>query len=208
MKASIGLSILTLLLISAGCSQDTTGPVTTSNPALNGVGATTAGANTSKSGGAVGYEPAYYDGSTVYINAIELAQNAPQKAQADLYEVVYPIGWQGPPPQCNPCDHEHNGIDFTDYHDHVLDSVPSSPGHGEFRPLWHVTVVLPNYDFAADHTHDDAVGAAYGKQLPITSEADVEALLNMNMPDGTKLATTVDPGIYFLCAVVDPHAVH
>ena len=40
------------------------------------------------------YEPAYINGKTVTINAIEVSQNAPHQAQADLYLVVYPIGWE------------------------------------------------------------------------------------------------------------------
>lgn len=83
------------------------------------------------------YEAAYVGGSTVTINAIEVPNRAPQQAQADFYQVVYPIGWQSlglAAPQCNPCDHQGNGIDFTDFHDHILDSMPSNPGHGEFPP--------------------------------------------------------------------------
>src|SRR4051812_6473574 len=97
-----------------------------------------------------GYEPAYVNGKTVTINAIEVPQRAPERAQADFYETVYPIGWQQlglAPPQCNPCDHEGNGIDFTDFHDHVLDSMPSAPGHGEYSPLWHVYLEIPAYTF-------------------------------------------------------------
>src|SRR5690242_11809558 len=81
------------------------------------------------------YEQAYVNGKTVTINAIEVPQNAPLQAQADLYLVVYPIDWESlgvAPPQCNPCDHEGDGIDFFDFHDHILDSVPGDPGHGEF----------------------------------------------------------------------------
>lgn len=85
------------------------------------------------------YESAYVSGQTVTINAIEVHQGAPLQAQADFYQVVYPIGWQFlgfAAPQCNPCDHDGGGIDFIDFHDLVLDSMPSSPGHGEFSPLW------------------------------------------------------------------------
>ena len=43
-------------------------------------------------GGKPGYEPAYYNDSTVTINAIETPQNAGplEHAAADFYEVVYP----------------------------------------------------------------------------------------------------------------------
>src|SRR5438034_322010 len=120
------------------------------------------------------YEPAYINGKTVTINAIEVSQNAPHQAQADLYLVVYPIDWEAlgvAPPQCNPCDHEGDGIDFFDFHDHVLDSIPSDPGHGEFRTLWHVFGVAPAYSFftGGDPANDNAIGAAYASHLPATT---------------------------------------
>jgi len=157
------------------------------------------------------YEPAYINGNTVTINAIEVSQNAPLQAQADLYLVVYPIGWEAlgvAPPQCNPCDHEGDGIDFFDFHDHVLDSVPSDPGHGEFRTLWHVFGVAPAYSFftGGDPAKDDEIGKAFAKQLPATSEAAVDALVNSTLPDGSPVAIEVDTGSYFLCAVVNPNA--
>jgi hypothetical protein len=157
--------------------------------------------------GKPGYEPAYYGGTTVTINAIEVPQKAPLQAQADFYEVVYPIGWQSlslAPPQCNPCDHEGNGIDFTDFHDHILDSIPSSPGHGEFSPLWHVFVVLPAY--TGDPAHDTLVSAAYATHIPTTSEAAVDALVAATLPDGSPVAVEIDTHFYFVCAVVSPHA--
>ena len=159
------------------------------------------------SASAPGYEPAYVNGRTVTINAIEVSQNAPLQAQADFYEVVYPIGWQGlglDPPQCNPCDHEGNGIDFTDYHDHILDSMPSDPGHGEYRTLWHVFVVLPAYN--GNSTHDAAVNAVYASHIPTTSEAEVDDLLDATLQDGSPVAIEIDTEFYFLCAVVNQHA--
>src|SRR5437899_5770452 len=74
-----------------------------------------------------GYEPAYVNGKTVWINAIEVKQNPTQHAQADFYEVVYPFdpvtGQELPAywpsaPQCNPCDHVGDGITPDDFHDH------------------------------------------------------------------------------------------
>lgn len=149
-------------------------------------------------GGPPGYEPAYYGGGTVTINAIEVPQNPTQKAQADLYEVVYPPNqslWPTTPPQCNPCDHEGNGIDFTDFHDHVLDSIPSDPGHGEYTPLWHVWVILPA-DFSP------AGQAAYAALLPLKSEAAIDEAISAGV------AQEIDTGFYFLCSVVNPHAAH
>jgi len=207
MRASC-LSILALVLISWGCSQDTpTAPVSSTTSGTASLQGAPGGGASAASHGLLGYEPAYYDGSTVMINAIELAQHAPAQAQADFYEVVYPIGWESmgiDPPQCNPCDHEGNGIDFTDYHDHILDSVPRSPGHGEYRALWHVYLVLPAYN--QDATHDAAVNAAYAAHLPIRSEADVDAVLGETLSDSSPVAVEVDTDFYFLCAVVDAHA--
>lgn len=154
-----------------------------------------------------GYEPAYVNGTTVTINAIEASQRAPEQAQADFYEVVYPIGWQQlglNPPQCNPCDHEGNGIDFTDYHDHILDSMPSDPGHGEYGTLWHVFLVIPAYNGNAEH--DAAINPAYAAHLPTTSEAAVDGLLASTLSDGSPVAIEIDTESYFLGAVVDSHA--
>jgi len=160
-------------------------------------------------GGPPAYEPAYVNGITVTINAIEVKQNPTQHAQADFYLVVYPIGWQSlgiGTPQCNPCDHAGNGIDFTDFHDHILDSMPSSPGHGEFSPLWHVFNVRPAY--TGDEAHDKLVTEAYAAHVPTKSEVEVNALLSSKLPDGSSVAVKDDLHFYFLCAVVNPNAAH
>jgi len=160
-------------------------------------------------GGRPGYEPAYYDGAAVTINAIEVPQHAPLQAQADFYEVVYPVGWESlgiGTPQCSPCDHEGNGIDFTDYHDHILDSIPSSPGQGEYSPLWHVFVVLPAY--TGDAAHDALLTTRYAAHLPAKSEEAVDDLLSATLPDGSPVAIEVDTHFYFICAVVNAHAAH
>jgi len=159
------------------------------------------------------YEPAYVNGKTVTMNAIEISQHAPLQAQADLYLVVYPIGWEElgvAPPQCNPCDHGSDGIQFDDFHDHVLDSMPADPGHGEFRTLWHVFAVVPAYSYitGGDPANDDAVAAAYASQLPAKSEAAVDDLVDSTLPDGSPVAVEIDTDFYFLCAVVNRRADH
>lgn len=163
-------------------------------------------------GGPPGYEPAYVNGTTVQINAIEVKQNPTEKAQADLYEVVYPFDpatgqelpneWPGAP-QCNPCDHQGNGITPDDFHDHVLDSQPSNPGHGEYTALWHVWVIMPNY--TSDATHNAAVNAQLKTLLPATSENAVNSLMATQV-DGVPLANKIDTHFYFICAVVSPNA--
>jgi hypothetical protein len=153
------------------------------------------------------YEPAYVNGTTVTINAIEVKQVASQQAQADFYEVVYPTGWQTlhiGTPQCNPCDHDGNGVDAEDFHDHILDSMPASPGHGEFSPLWHVFIVVPNY--RGDPAHDAQVTTTYAAHIPTTSVVAVEALLAATLGDGSPAAVELDTHFYFLCAVIDGHA--
>ena len=159
------------------------------------------------SGGAAGppdYEAAYAGGTTVTINAIEVKQNdnVLTHATAELYLVIYPSVAlnAGLVPQCNPCDHAGNGITPDDFHDHVLDSIPSSPGHGEFSPLWHVIAVAPNY--TNDPAHNAAVNAAYLSQLPLKSEAAVDAFIDAGY------AVEIDTGFYFLCAVVNANASH
>jgi hypothetical protein len=144
-----------------------------------------------------GYEPAYYNGSTVTINAIEVAQNTGPltHAAADFYEVVYPTNhalWPSQP-MCNPCDHQGNGIDPTDYHDHLLDSIPASPGHGEYNALWHVFLVMPS---------SPAAEAAYAARLPMKSEAAVDAAI------AAGVAREIDTNFYFLCAVVGAGVMH
>jgi hypothetical protein len=140
------------------------------------------------------YEPAYVNGTTVTINAIEVHQNANTLAHAtaDLYLVIYPqVALDaGLVPQCNPCDHAGNGITPDDFHDHVLDSIPGSPGHGEFSPLWHVFAIAPLPGKEAEYT----------SHLPVKSEADVDALVDAG------LAVEIDTHFYFLCSVVNPHA--
>lgn len=147
--------------------------------------------------GKPGYEPAYFNGMTVTINAIEVPQNAGPLAHAaaDFYQVAYPPNQQLWPsaPMCNPCDHDANGIQFTDFHDHVLDSIPADPGHGEFNPLWHVFVVIP-----ADMS--PAGQLAYAHKLPMKSEAEIDAAI------AAGVAREIDTNFYFLCAVVNAHA--
>ena len=139
------------------------------------------------------YELAYYNGTTVTMNHIEVPQNpgALTHAAADLYAVIYPANhalWPSPP-LCNPCVHNGNPI----YHDHVLDSIPSDPGHGEFNPLWHVFVIRPANSLPATL-------AAYAARLPMTSETAVDAAI------AAGVAQETDTGSYFLCSIVNAHA--
>jgi hypothetical protein len=143
------------------------------------------------------YELAYYNGTIVTMNHISVPQNpgALAHAAADLYAVFYPANhalWPSPP-LCNPCDHPGTGNDPRNYHDHVLDSIPSDPGHGEFNALWHVFAIMPANSLSATLT-------AYAARLPMTSEAAVDAAI------AAGVAREVDTGSYFLCSIVNDHA--
>ena len=143
------------------------------------------------------YELAYYNGAIVTMNHISVPQNpgALAHAAADLYAVFYPANhalWPSPP-LCNPCDHPGPLGDPRNYHDHVLDSIPSDPGHGEFNALWHVFAIMPANSLPATQ-------AAYAARLPMTSEAAVDAAI------AAGVAREIDTGTYFLCSIVNAHA--
>ncbi len=214
MKLSFALPIFLAVAV-AGCSSTQkmpTAPSSSLAPSASAAVNTTPGVppgsgvtNAARPApGKPGYEPAYEDGRTVTINAIEVPGKAPTTAQADFYEVVYPPDWQAlgiPAPQCNPCDHDGNGIDPPDYHDHVLDS---SPGDTDYRVPWHVWALVPAYNQNA--THDAAIGAIYKADLPLKSEQAVLDFSKMKLDDGSPVAVLVDAQFYFLCAVVNPNA--
>jgi hypothetical protein len=65
---------------------------------------------------------------------------------------------------------------------------------------------VPAYSFltGGDPANDAAVGAAYASHLQAKSEAAVDALLDLTLPDGSPVAIEFDTGSYFLCSVVQP----
>ena len=204
---SVHFSSLTVALVGtvflAGCNQMP--PPTSPSSTLTGASTTVATSRVAESVPAIGalgaaagsgkpaYERAYYNGTIVTMNHIEVPQNPGvlAHAAADLYAVIYPANhalWPSPP-LCNPCVHNGNAI----YHDHVLDSIPSDPGHGEFNPLWHVFVIRPANSLPATQ-------AAYAARLPMTSEADVDAAI------AAGVAQEIDTHGYFLCSIVNARA--
>ncbi len=198
-----GIAVLLLTFVAlAGCSKKNPTQPTGMDTAAPGAalkGAASTG-SARLAPGQPGYEQAYVNNTTVTINAIEVPGKAPAQAQADFYEVVYPPNWQAlgiAPPQCDPCDHDGNGIDPQDFHDHVLDSQPGVVG---YRAPWHVYVVAPAYN--GDATHDAAIGALYKANLPMKSETAVLDFLGMRLPSGAPVAVKIDTDFYFLCAVV------
>ena len=181
----------------AGCANDSS-PSKPSSVGVNAAGSNVAllaatGSQSPQVNGTPDYEQAYYNGTIVTMNHIEVPQNPGvlAHAAADLYAVIYPANhalWPSPP-LCNPCVHNGNAI----YHDHVLDSIPPDPGHGEFNPLWHVFVIRPANSLPATQ-------AAYAARLPMTSEAAVDAAI------AAGVAQEVDTHSYFLCSIVNAHA--
>ena len=197
---SVRSSCLTVAVIGAvlfvGCGQSTSpaNPSSTPSGAIAAVSVPDDALTAADVvGGGPAYERAYYNGTIVTMNHIEIPQNpnALAHAAADLYAVIYPTThalWPSPP-LCNPC--VHNGTPI--FHDHVLDSIPGDPGHGEFNPLWHVFVIRPANNTTAGQT-------AYAARLPMTSEADVNAAV------AAGVASKTDTHGYFLCAIVNAHA--
>lgn len=158
-------------------------------------------------------ESAYFSGTTVTIIGLEIAQNPPLQAQADFFQVVrHDLSGNllgSITPQCNPCDHDGMGIDFLDFHDHVLDAIPNSSS--QFRVLWHVFVVLPaisGLSPTAKQSNDATVLSTYSSLMPATSEAAVMALGALKLSDGSPVALIIDTHFFFLCAVVNPNASH
>src|SRR5262245_34517289 len=72
----------------------------------------------------VAFEGAYVDGSLVTIGITPpTTSSKPLNSQFSLFLVVYPDGFETlgiGTPICNPCDHGGDGIDPSDFHDHVL----------------------------------------------------------------------------------------
>ena len=206
-KALMAVTIASVMLAAAIVSSCSRNPVNSSR-SLSGVDPSGTSMSVAKVGGPPGYEQAYVNDGVVWINAIEVPQNPTDKAQADFYEVVYPFDpatgqelseyWPSDP-QCDPCDHEGNGITPDDFHDHVLDSRPSNPTGHEYNALWRVYLIMPNY--TEDPDHNTAVNTMLKSLLPAKSEDAVNALLSTEV-DGIPLAVKIDIHFYFICAVV------
>lgn len=153
------------------------------------------------------FEGAYADGGlvTIGITAPTLSSE-PLESQFTLFLVVYPNGFQSlgiGPPLCNPCDHGGNGIDPTDFHDHVLSGLPQNHAGGPHDPIFHLFQVLPAYTGAG--AHDASVTAAYAGHLPAKSNATVAALLTARLNDGSAVATISDLNLQLSAPVIREH---
>jgi len=190
------LALVVPAIFAIGCTQSSSPTMPASSAAdaaIDSAARIAASETVPRSAGRPEYELAYYNGTIVTMNHIEVPQNPGPLAHAaaDLYAVIYPANyalWPSPP-LCNPCVHNGTAI----YHDHVLDSIPSDPGHGEFNPLWHVFVIRPANALPATQ-------AAYAARLPMTSEVAVDAAI------AAGVAVEVDTGSYFVCSIVNEHA--
>jgi len=207
-RSLVAIAVVVGTVFVVGCAQPSSSPTSPSSSisGANTAVPTSVAVPTSATGtltaaavsGRPEYELAYYNGTIVTMNHISVPQNpeALAHAAADLYAVFYPANhalWPSTPPLCNPCDHPGTGNDPRNYHDHVLDSIPSDPGHGEFNALWHVFAIRPANSLAATQ-------AAFAARLPMTSEAAVDAAI------AAGVAQEVDTGSYFLCSIVNAHA--
>lgn len=145
-------------------------------------------------------QPAHADRQIAYYKqTLEPAQDAPFSVQRPLYQVVYPADFAKRglgAPQCDPCDHLRNGVDATDYHDHVLSLRPRQ----RTSTRWHVFEVAPAT--TGDPAHDAAVTDAYAEQIPARSQGDVTRLLATRLPDGSSVAKLTDYRFYFVGTTV------
>ena len=202
---AVAVVVGTVFVVGCAKTSSPTRPSSSSNGASTAVPASSVAVPGSATGtltptavsGRPEYELAYYNGTIVTMNHISVPQNpgALAHAAADLYAVFYPANhalWPAPP-LCNPCDHPGAPGDPRNYHDHVLDSIPSDPGHGEFNALWHVFAIRPANSLPATQ-------AAFAARLPMTSEAAVDAAI------AAGVAQEIDTGSYFLCSIVNAHA--
>ncbi len=147
-------------------------------------------------------QPGYLDGRTVVYRPAAVPQSPAPARQLPLYEVEYPTGWRvlTARPQCTYCDHNGDGRNAWDYHDHVLARRPRPDDNRRGEVYWHVFHVRPAYTGDAAHDHD--VSVAYAAHLPTRSRREVERLLSRRMADDSPVATTVDTGFFFQGPIV------
>lgn len=119
-----------------------------------------------------------------------------------LYEVEYPTGWAErlARPLCTYCDHNGDGENAWDYHDHVLADLPTEAQNAAGEVYWHVHHVLPVY--TEDATKDAQISAAYAKKLPAQSGEAVRDLLGSTLADGTPIAEVIDTNYVFTAPLI------
>lgn len=156
------------------------------------------------------FEGAYVDGSLVTIGiTAPTVSTKPLNGQSTLFLVVYPNGFETlgiGTPICNPCDHGGNGIDPTDFHDHVLNGFPTEKEGNRNAPVFHLFQVQPAYTGDADH--DALVTTAYAGHLPAKSSAAVASLLSARLNDGSPVTTISDTNLQLTAPVIKEHPGH
>jgi hypothetical protein len=158
----------------------------------------------------VAFEGAYVDGGLVTIGiTAPTTSSKPLNSQMTLFLVVYPNGFETlgiGTPICNPCDHGGDGIDPTDFHDHVLSGLPKNRAGGRpDPPVFHLFQVRPAY--TGEEAHDASVTAAYAGRLPAKSSAAVAALLAARLNDGSPIAILADLNLQLTTPVIKEHPV-
>ncbi|HMG33240.1 MAG TPA: hypothetical protein VKM94_04815 [Blastocatellia bacterium] len=165
------------------------------------------GAATATVQSGLAFEGAYADGALVTIGiTAPTVTSKPLESQLTLYLVVYPNGFESlgiGTPICDPCDHGGNGIDPTDFHDHVLSGLPQNHAGGKHDPAFHLFQVQPAY--TGVEAHDASVTLAYAGHLPATSNAAVAALLSARLNDGSPVATISDTNLQLTAPVIKDH---
>lgn len=149
------------------------------------------------------FQPAYADGRIVHFE-----QRGPAAEDVDpdsvtmLYEVEYPTGWQAllARPLCNYCDHNGDGENAWDYHDHVLDDLPTRKANAAGDVHWQVMHVLP--DYGDDEAINAEITNAYADLLPVQSGDDVRRLLDATLDDATAIATAIDTQYIFTAPLI------
>lgn len=141
--------------------------------------------------------PVYLDGKkrTQSVTA-EKDQSKSVNQQSVFYQVAYPKEWKAlglDAPICNPCDHGQDGVQWTDFHDHLM-------MRGDL-PLRHVFNIGPAYTGNAEI--DAKIVNAYAEQLPVRSAVKANQLLTQKLPTGQPIAEMTDFGFYFNAVLAD-----
>ena len=155
-------------------------------------------------------EPMYANDTVVYMSAPHgvPAGNSANHAQG-FYVIAYSFNPPGAPmttangyhPLCDPCPFP--GPPVPSYRETVLEGSPgfgNAGTAGNYNPLWHVFLLIPNPAWLADpnfvparSTSELDAGEAAGHFIPINA-------------GGPGNPFELDTGINFLCVIVSPNA--
>jgi hypothetical protein len=139
------------------------------------------------------FQPAYLDNRLVQFTNLGAApKGIPANKIRTIYETEYPTGWQEllARPLCDYCDHFGDGENAWDYHDHILDGLPSQADNDAKTVYWNVIHIHPAY--TKDAAKDAQISQAYAALLPAQSVSAVKKLLAAKLSDGSLIATPMD----------------